>query len=58
MGETPNIAARVQGLAAPDAVVISTATSRLIEGFFTCRVLGLQPLKGISRAGRGIPGVR
>ena len=48
MGDTPNIAARVQGLAAPDAVVISAATYRLTQGFFTCRALGPQPLKGIS----------
>jgi hypothetical protein len=48
MGDTPNIAARVQGLAAPDAVVISAATYRLTQGFFTCRELGPQLLKGIS----------
>jgi len=36
LGDTPNIAARLQGLATPDTVVISAATSRLMEGFFTC----------------------
>jgi class 3 adenylate cyclase/predicted ATPase len=34
LGETPNLAARLQGLADPDAVVISAATHRLVEGFF------------------------
>src|SRR5262245_33955372 len=34
LGETPNIAARLQGLAAPDTVVISEATSQLIRGYF------------------------
>src|SRR6185436_1112361 len=37
LGETPNIAARVQGTANPDEVVISAATHRLIEGLFECQ---------------------
>src|SRR5262245_54732311 len=36
LGETPNIAARLQGLAAPNTVVISAATQRLIQGYFVC----------------------
>src|SRR5262249_19349269 len=48
VGETPNIAARLQGLAEPDAVVISQATHRLIQGYFDCQDLGSQTLKGIS----------
>ena len=32
LGETPNIAARLQGLAAPDTVVLSAATYRLVQG--------------------------
>jgi len=48
LGETPNLAARLQGIAEPDTVVISSATQRLIEGFFQCRDLGPQTLKGIS----------
>src|SRR5713226_6854696 len=36
LGETPNLAARLQGLAEPDTVVISTATQRLVEGYFVC----------------------
>jgi class 3 adenylate cyclase len=32
LGDTPNLAARLQGLAAPDTVVISAATARLAQG--------------------------
>src|SRR2546422_4765588 len=48
LGETPNIAARIQGLAEPDTVVISATTHRLVEGYFTFHDLGAQSLKGIS----------
>jgi predicted ATPase/class 3 adenylate cyclase len=48
MGETPNVAARLQGLAAPDTVVISASTFRLVQGLFECRQLGPQTLKGVS----------
>ena len=47
LGETPNIAARLQGIAAPDTVVISGATYHLVQGFFACHNLGPQLLKGI-----------
>ena len=46
LGETPNLAARLQGLAAPDTVVISATTYRLVQGFFACHDLGSQTLKG------------
>jgi class 3 adenylate cyclase len=48
LGETPNIAARLQGLAEPDTVVLSAATQRLVAGLFECQELGPQPLKGLS----------
>ncbi|MBI3798619.1 MAG: AAA family ATPase [Deltaproteobacteria bacterium] len=48
LGETPNIAARLQGLAEPDNVVVSAATQRLVAGLFECQDLGPQALKGIS----------
>jgi len=48
LGETPNIAARVQGIAEPDTVVISPATYRLVQGLFECRDLGPQELKGVT----------
>ena len=48
LGETPNIAARVQGEAEPNTVVMSAATSRLVQGLFECQDLGPHTLKGIS----------
>ncbi|HEV8718487.1 MAG TPA: AAA family ATPase, partial [Candidatus Binatia bacterium] len=47
VGETPNIAARLQEVATPDTVVLSTATYRLIQGYFECQDLGPYTLKGI-----------
>ena len=49
LGETPNIAARLQGLAAPDTVVISAATYQLVQGLFTYQVLDTPPLKGVAQ---------
>jgi class 3 adenylate cyclase/tetratricopeptide (TPR) repeat protein len=46
VGETPNLAARLQGLAAPNAVVISEATRRQIGGLYEVENLGPQPLVG------------
>src|SRR5262245_39928214 len=40
LGETPNLAARIQGLAAPDTLLISAATHRLVQGYFACQDLG------------------
>src|SRR5262249_16461945 len=48
VGETPNIAARLQDKAAPDSVVISAATHRLIRGYFECQDMGLHTLKGVA----------
>ena len=48
LGDTPNITARLQGLAAPDTVVISAVTQRLIQGYFTCHDLESQTLKGVA----------
>jgi len=48
LGETPNIAARVQGQAAPNEVMVSAATLRLITGLFETEDRGQQALKGIS----------
>jgi hypothetical protein len=48
LGETPNLAARIQGLAAPNTLVISDATSRLVQGYFECQDLGAQTLRGVA----------
>jgi class 3 adenylate cyclase/predicted ATPase len=49
VGVPPNIAARLQALAAPDSVVISAAAYRLIAGYFDCRELGFHSIRGISQ---------
>ncbi|MEO8315988.1 MAG: adenylate/guanylate cyclase domain-containing protein, partial [Pseudomonadota bacterium] len=46
LGDTPNLAARLEGLAVPNTVVISESTSRLVRGYFICHDLGAQTLKG------------
>ena len=48
LGEAPNIAARLQGLAEPNTVVMSAATSQLVQGFFHCEDLGEQHLRGVA----------
>jgi len=47
LGETPNIAARIQGLAEPNTVIVSAVTQRLIEGQFECQPFGSHLVKGI-----------
>ena len=47
LGETPNVAARLQGLAEPGTVVISGTTHRLVGRLFDCRSIGIHALKGI-----------
>lgn len=47
-GETPNVAARLQGLAEANGVVISAVTHRLVAGFIECQSMGMQPLKGLA----------
>jgi hypothetical protein len=48
LGETPNVAARIQGLAAPDTVVISAATFQFAQGYFTAADLGVHTLRGVA----------
>ncbi|MCH8801228.1 MAG: AAA family ATPase, partial [Chloroflexi bacterium] len=48
VGETPNIAARIEGAALPNSVVVSNITANLIQGFFLHEALGPHELKGIS----------
>jgi class 3 adenylate cyclase len=47
-GDTPNLAARLQALAEPDAVVIAAGTRRLVGDLFEYRDLGEIELKGIA----------
>ncbi|ALA60783.1 putative CyaI3 adenylate/guanylate cyclase [Nitrospira moscoviensis] len=47
LGEAPNVAARLQGMAEPNGLVVSEATYGLIEGFFRCRDAGVHALAGL-----------
>jgi hypothetical protein len=48
VGETPNLAARLQALAEPDAVVIAAGTRRLVGSLFEYQSLGEVELKGLA----------
>ena len=48
VGETPNLAARLQAVAKPNSVVIAESTRRLVGNLFELEDLGAQNLKGIS----------
>jgi class 3 adenylate cyclase len=48
VGETPNLAARLQGLAGPDTILISAATHNIVSAVFACEELGAHALKGIA----------
>jgi class 3 adenylate cyclase/predicted ATPase len=45
-GETPNLASRLQGLAAPNQVIVDSVTKRLVGGEFECADRGTVSLKG------------
>jgi predicted ATPase/class 3 adenylate cyclase len=48
VGETPNLAARLQTVADPDAVVIAQSTRHLVHGLFDLADLGRHDLKGFA----------
>ena len=48
-GDAPNIAARVQSVAAPDTLVASDSTWKIVQGFFSGTSLGEHELKGFAR---------
>lgn len=48
MGETPNLAARLQGIADPNQLVVSDATRKLCENVFNFQDLGERSLKGFT----------
>ena len=48
VGETPNLASRLQGLAQPGGLVIADSTKKLIGAQFECRDIGAVTVKGYS----------
>jgi class 3 adenylate cyclase/predicted ATPase len=48
IGETPNLAARLQALAAPDTVLVSETTRNLLGGLFELEATGKHDLKGFA----------
>jgi class 3 adenylate cyclase/predicted ATPase len=48
VGETPNLAARLQSIAEPNMIVIAESTQRLLGSFFQLDDLGMRSLKGIA----------
>jgi class 3 adenylate cyclase/predicted ATPase len=52
VGETPNLAARLQGIAEPNSVVIAESTRKLVGDLFELEGLGAQDLKGIVGSAR------
>ncbi len=58
VGETPNLAARLQALAEPGAVVIADGTRRLLGNLFELKDLGARDLKGITGPARAWAALR
>ena len=58
VGETPNLAARLQGLAEPNMVVIAEGTRKLLGNLFDLEDLGQKELKGIAGAIRVFAALR
>jgi class 3 adenylate cyclase/predicted ATPase len=58
VGETPNLAARLQGIAEPNMIVIADNTRRLLGNLFELDDLGAKDLKGIARPTRAWAALR
>ena len=58
VGDTPNIAARLQSIAEPGAVIVAASTRELLGDLFAFRSLGFRQVKGISEPDRGVGGRR
>jgi class 3 adenylate cyclase len=58
VGETPNLAARLQGIAEPNSVVIAEGTRKLVGNLFELEDLGAPDLKGISGSVRAWAALR
>ena len=57
VGETPNLAARLQGVAEPNSVVIAESTRKLVGNLFELEDLGAQGPQGHCRACESLGGV-
>src|SRR5262245_23272928 len=58
VGETPNLAARLQGIAEPNMVVFCDSTRRLVGNLFELEDLGPRDLKGLARPARAWAALR
>ena len=58
VGETPNLAARLQGIAEPNTVVIAESTRKLLGNLFELEDLGPKDLKGLARPVRAWTALR
>src|ERR1022692_1783709 len=58
VGETPNLAARLQGMAEPNMVLIAEGTRRLLGNLFELQDLGPKDLKGIAGPARAWAALR
>jgi class 3 adenylate cyclase len=58
VGETPNLAARLQGIAEPDGIVIADGTRKLLGDLFELRDLELKDLKGVAKSVRAWAALR
>jgi class 3 adenylate cyclase len=58
VGETPNLAARLQGIAKPDTVAIAESTRKLLGGLFDLQDLGTSEVKGIAEPVRAYAALR
>jgi class 3 adenylate cyclase len=58
VGETPNLAARLQAIAEPNAIVIAEGTRRLLGNLFELEDLGLKDLKGVAETTRAWAALR
>jgi class 3 adenylate cyclase/predicted ATPase len=58
VGETPNLAARLQGIAEPNTVVIAEGTRRLLGSLFELEDLGPKDIKGITGPVRAFAALR
>jgi class 3 adenylate cyclase len=58
VGETPNLAARLQGIARPNTVVVAESTRKLLGNLFELQDLGANELKGVEGAVRAYGALR